>query len=190
VARPRVTSRTSGRPCPSVRRCSLVLNPPRLAPVPHPAGARPPIPVLTGGSMAGAGGVLVGTDHAAVHVVAQPVQLPTAISATVHLSQQPLEDPATAPAVQAAGHCLPTAIPTRGGRARARRCGPATPSPPRPAVLVVGPPGRRPLGRQQQLQRCPLGVGQLRFGSGHAPVPISPRTSPPWTLRTGPSSTP
>jgi hypothetical protein len=41
------------------------------------------------------------TTPAAVHVVAQPVQLPTGIGAAVHLGQQSVEDALLAPAVEA-----------------------------------------------------------------------------------------
>jgi hypothetical protein len=44
--------------------------------------SRPPAKTL---AMAGAGGVLVSPDDAAIDVVAEPVQLPTSVSAAVDL---------------------------------------------------------------------------------------------------------
>jgi hypothetical protein len=55
--------------------------------MPHLAGVKSPFPVLTGRNMAGAGGVLVGPDHAAVHVMDQPIQLPAGIGAPLDLGQ-------------------------------------------------------------------------------------------------------
>jgi hypothetical protein len=54
------------------------------------------------------------------------------------------------------------------------------------AVVVVGPPGRRPLRGQQRLKGCPLIIGQLRFGSGHARN-LSTLEPPDRTLQTCPS---
>jgi hypothetical protein len=50
-----------------------------------------------------AGGVLVGADHPAVHIVHQPVQLAEAVGAAGDLGQQPVEHALTTPAIEAAG---------------------------------------------------------------------------------------
>jgi hypothetical protein len=68
--------------------------------MPHLAGGRSPFPVLLSGLVAGAGGVLVRSDHRAIDVVAQPVQFPAGISAAVDLGQQPVEHSLAAPAVK------------------------------------------------------------------------------------------
>src|SRR4029450_13919460 len=63
---PPVTLRVSGLPPPSTRRCSLVDQPPRERPSASSGWCTIPFFVRFARLVAGAGGVLVGADHAAV----------------------------------------------------------------------------------------------------------------------------
>jgi hypothetical protein len=146
---PGVATITRGQPAPSVRRVQLGAHPPRLAPNASSCGWTIPFPGLPGMAGGGPGGVLVRAYDRAVHVVAQPVQLPAGISAAVDLSQKPLEI-CLVGASDRSGW-LPSSRSRTGWAdpARGRRCGPAHHRLYHLAVVVVGPAGRRALGRHR-----------------------------------------
>jgi pimeloyl-ACP methyl ester carboxylesterase len=174
---PAVTRITSGRPPPSTRRCSLLLSPPRLRPRPHPAAVRFPLAVRHARLAPCAGGVLVGADHAAVHVMHQPVQLTEGVGAAGDLGQQPVEHTQATPAVEAAGDRAPG---TKGvGQVPPRRAGAQQPHDRFQdlAVVLVGPAGGRALRGQQRFEHCPSRVGKLTLFSGHT-TELSGQTAP------------
>jgi hypothetical protein len=88
-------------------------------------GVCDPLAVLRGGLVAGAGGVLVGAHNAAVHEVAQPVQLPGSVGEPLGFGEEAIEDALATPAVEATGHRTPRTI--RTGKVAPGRAGAVQP---------------------------------------------------------------
>src|SRR5688500_16425498 len=145
-----------GLPPPSARRCSLVETPTCGRPS-APSGASPP----DGAGPAGAGGVLVGASHGGIHGVRVPVPLTTGSPLALQSGQKGLPQAVVAPATGPTGDGADRA--TALGQTTPRRAGAQNPqnAVQGGAVMAVGPPGRRPLGRQKRLKALPLPVRQL-----------------------------
>src|SRR6266850_5065936 len=96
---PGVHTRVSTWPCPSARRCTLVLNPPWLRP--HASAA---------GAFFCSSGMLVGSNHGAIDILHVPVDLAVGVGVGLHCREQPLPDPSLLPAVKTTGDRAPGAI--------------------------------------------------------------------------------
>ena len=168
-----------GLPPPSARRWTLVENPPRERP-----RASPPPP--DGAGPAGAGGVLVGADDRGVHEMQVPVDLAPRVRLGLQRGQGPVPHPRLAPAVEPArdGADRPVSFgQVAPRRARAQHPQDAVHD---PAVVVVRPPGARPLRREQRRQPLPLPIGQVEAShprqigpTGRAATPSQTRPNPP-----------
>jgi hypothetical protein len=145
-----------GLPPPSARRCSLVENPPWERPRAS-SGASPP----DGAGPASAGGVLMSANNGGIDKVQVPVDLTTGIRLSLQSRQEALPETRLAPAIEPAGDGADRAIALRQiapGRAGTQNPENAVQD---GAVMVVGPPCWRPLGRQKRLKALPLPVRQL-----------------------------
>lgn len=130
----------------------------------HDAGHRTASEALAppdSASPARANGVLMSPNNGGLHFVEAPVDLPTGIGLCLQSRQDTLPETRLAPAVE----------PTRDRADRAVAFGQITPGRTRAqnpqnavqdgAVMVVGPPGRWPLGRKKRPKVLPLPGRQL-----------------------------
>jgi hypothetical protein len=111
--------------------------------------------------------VLVRADDAGVDEVQAPIDLALRVRLGLQRGEDPVPDPGLAPAVEPARDGADRAVAL--GQVAPRRAGAQDPQDAAhdPAVVVVRPPGPRPLRRQQGLQPRPLPVTQVE--TSHPP---------------------